>query len=190
MKKFGARICATIVTSLLLTTGVSADPLPKGSYQKSCHPISFNGDMLSAVCKNFDGNFGPSTSLGDVRNCVGDIQNIGGGLACSRATAPKGSYQLSCSEILVTANGIVTARCKTLSGNLNPTGIDSKTCLDPNYVIANVNGELRCIAASMDRQISGGGTHCNSPCGLCTCPLPPPNVGWPAKAPAQIFKAE
>jgi CVNH domain len=173
-----------------LVTGASADQFPQGSYRLSCNQISFKADMLTATCKKFDGNFGATTSLPYIRSCVGDIQNIGGNLSCSRVKPPSGSYQASCTEIVATAIGIVTARCKTLSGDLNPTGIDSKKCVDSSSIIANVNGELRCVSALGDSGRPHQGPCYSSPCGLCTCPLPPPNVGFPGKPPKHIYNAQ
>lgn len=57
-------------------------------------------------------------------------------------TPPKGSYQASCTSIILSNAGILAAQCKDTSGRTTPTSLRLPSCGKGD--IANINGRLTC----------------------------------------------
>jgi hypothetical protein len=57
-------------------------------------------------------------------------------------TPPKGSYQASCTSIILSNAGILAAQCKDTSGRVTPTSLRMPSCGKGD--IANINGRLTC----------------------------------------------
>ena len=68
-----------VVATLLLAHQASAQP--GGSYMESCRRIEQRGPILSALCRDVDGNY-RSSSI-DVGDCRGGIANTNGRLTCN-----------------------------------------------------------------------------------------------------------
>ena len=114
---------------------------PQGSYLLSCGDIKFDqpSQMLSARCRMIpdDGNsLAVSPSLLHVSACDpgADIESLHGYLQC-RARAgtwgeggavPKGSYQLSCFDLVVQTGSLLTAFCWDYSHGRVPASISAE----------------------------------------------------------------
>ena len=70
------------MAAILFSAGAAiARTPPKGSYQRSCFGISFDGHTLTASCLTRGGT-PVSTSLPFADRCHRDIANINGTLTC------------------------------------------------------------------------------------------------------------
>jgi hypothetical protein len=137
----------------IVTTPAQAQPIPSGSYQRSCEAISMNGTTLRATCETANGDRSTSR-LDDVDECDGDIGNNDGRLTCARAPVrdtqtddrnddrpPSGSYQDSCRQERV-SDGDLSASCADENGRVHRTRMqDYSSCRGD---ISNNNGTLQC----------------------------------------------
>jgi hypothetical protein len=137
----------------IVTTPAQAQPIPSGSYQRSCDTISVNGTTLRATCQTEDGDRSASR-LNDVDECDGDIGNNDGTLTCARAPVrgtrtetrnddrpPPGSYQDSCQQERA-SDGDLSANCADENGRIHRTVMqDYASCRGD---ISNNNGTLQC----------------------------------------------
>jgi len=73
----------------LFAATANAAPAPDGSYQQSCRNFAASRGVLSAECKNRNGDWG-STQLDEYRRCSGDISNNNGQLTCQKDTSGQG----------------------------------------------------------------------------------------------------
>ena len=121
---------------------------PRGSYQQTCRNVRFNGDVLAADCKTFNGAWTPAMLLGaQTPPCLADIENCNGRLFCNRGSMPPpGSYKESCRCTHVSATTL-TADCRRSNGTWSgESGISTQL---PNFAscrngIDNIDGALRC----------------------------------------------
>lgn len=133
----------------------SAQPVPPGSYLRSCQNVQVRGPNLAATCATRNGQW-VGTRLNDFPSCRGDISNQNGQLWCERRPGPgpmpgpvpgqgfgpPGSYRQSCGNIDF-RNGVLAAQCRTRSGNWQTTRLNTATC-QPGTDISNQNGTLVC----------------------------------------------
>jgi hypothetical protein len=134
---FGLAVFATL--SILDVSAVRAQPA--GSYQKSCSAVIFQGDSLSAFCRDRHGA-SRRVRIDYVSACVGDIFNDDGALRCSRsALPPPGSYTKTC-EMQYVGGGYLNAKCRNRDGNRVRTTLSGYGgCAGDIY---NDNGNLSC----------------------------------------------
>ncbi|HWZ43537.1 MAG TPA: CVNH domain-containing protein [Candidatus Saccharimonadales bacterium] len=113
---------------------------PPGSYTQSCRDIFRTGNTLHASCKTRDGRF-VATTLDNINQCAGPIEEFDGQLACSTGALPPGSYRDSCRDI-IRAGTLLRASCRAQSGQFVPASLDRfDRCIGG---IVNFNGALRC----------------------------------------------
>lgn len=142
---------------------------PSGSYRQSCRGISVMSGTLTGECKAKSGVWRTTALI--LRMCAAgrDIANDNGVLTCSDGPAaptsappaaitpsavepavetplPEGSYQQSCRNIGVDAEGgTLTAECRDTVGVWNETSILLRTCSGAPD-ITNDDGILTCAA--------------------------------------------
>jgi len=123
-----------------LACNIGGQP-PSGSYQQSCRFAYFINGTLHAECKTVSGQW-VSTQLPNVGQCLGDVANLDGTLACNiGGQPPAGSYQQSCRFFYV-VNNTLNAECETISGQWVPTQLQNiNQCIAE---IANADGNLVC----------------------------------------------
>ena len=85
------------------------------SYQQNCTEISVNGNVLSAICKKYDG------SLNKTSIVLMGIENIDGELKVTDPKKPS-SFHQSCTEISINGD-VLSATCKKHDGSPNKTSI-------------------------------------------------------------------
>lgn len=146
--RYGAIGLAALLLGLSLVMFLHIDvacagPIPAGGYMQSCRDIVADGSMLSATCKNFNGDWAGRTTL-NFSGCVGDIFNYDGKLQCLGASPPAGSYRSSCNELEVGSGNILLARCK----NFNGTWVTTSLNLVCSGDISNIDGHLNCNQSS------------------------------------------
>lgn len=146
-----ALIVATGAT--LATAPAHAQPIPSGSYQRSCDNISVNDSTLRATCQTADGDR-TNSRLDDFDQCSGDIGNNDGNLTCAREPVrdrrtddrgddrpPPGSYQQTCRQERA-SDGDLSANCEDRNGRERPSQLrDYAECRGD---IGNDDGNLRC----------------------------------------------
>lgn len=130
-----------IALSFQLSEAQAKDPIPPGSYQRTCRDIIVLGNILQASCKDQDGDWNRSTLYyADCRNIVNDD----GRLECNdwktTKNLPKGSYRRTCSSIDIDGN-YLKAKCLDNNRNWRNTSIKYTAC---NGAIYNSNGKLAC----------------------------------------------
>ncbi|MFG1346263.1 CVNH domain-containing protein [Xanthobacter autotrophicus DSM 431] len=157
------RFVAAGLAGLLLALGwlaglgaAEAQPLPPGSYLRSCRDAQVRGGgNLVAFCATRNGQW-VGARLNDFPSCRGDISNQNGQLWCERRPAPPppgpppgphgfgppGSYNRSCTRIEF-RNGVLSAFCRTVMGNWQPSVLNTLNC-EPRADISNQNGTLTC----------------------------------------------
>ncbi len=117
-----------------------------GSYAQSCRDVSVNSaGTLTATCQTRNGNW-QRTSLAAV-NCNNNrAANDDGRLVCESQRVGKnrwdGSFQNSCRDIYMDADGTLTATCQSSSGAWVPTRLAARGC--DSYRAGNNNGQLVC----------------------------------------------
>lgn len=130
-------LIASVITPLT-TVVLSADALPRSSFQESCKDIDLDDVVLSAKCKDTNGNF-HDTQL----NLMG-IHNQDGSLVQGNIGSPS-SFQDSCTNIRLMMNrtpqGLsdpwINADCPNQEGQVRRPGEGI-----PLNGIVNKNGEL------------------------------------------------
>jgi len=153
-------VLAAALLAWLTPHAEAQQPLPRGSYQRTCPEASVYRGRLTAVCRDRDGQYRQS-ALADVDRCVGDIANVDGRLRCSygpgrpqpggpgwgqpggpgRPSLPGGSYQQSCGDIGLNGDTLV-ATCRTMKGRMQRTSLANvDRCVGD---IGNNNGRLTC----------------------------------------------
>jgi hypothetical protein len=149
--------------------------LPPGPYQQSCDGVAMQGQTLYAVCRNASGV--PQRTSLDLNSCRGGtLSNVNGNLRCmesldtgNSSDLPDGPFLQSCSGSYMQGS-MLNAYCRTQSGATVRSSIDVSQC--NNTVIANIDGNLRCIQNRADAANTGpaistvpGGSYqqtCNS----------------------------
>jgi hypothetical protein len=126
----------------------TAQPVPDGSYRRSCTDIQIGGSVLYAQCRDRAGDYQASRLRFD--QCRGDIANDDGRLTCSGATSgpgrptggppPSGSYQRSCTGAVM-VGPVLGADCRTVRGDFVGSRLDVRPCTGD---IANIDGRLVC----------------------------------------------
>ncbi|MBP2149368.1 CVNH domain-containing protein [Xanthobacter autotrophicus DSM 597] len=143
----GLAAAATVAT----TSVAEAQPLPPGSYLRSCRDVQTRGPNLVAFCATRNGQWVPAR-LNDFPTCRGDISNQNGQLWCERRPGPPpmpnpgfgppGSYRQTCNRVEF-RNGVLSAFCRTRAGNFQPSVLNTLTC-QPGTDISNQDGTLWC----------------------------------------------
>lgn len=158
MKPFLSRLFTVFTFSWVIATNTtSAQPIPPGSYQQTCHSIQLEGTTLRAIC---DG--GPPylfTSLSNATSCNAPIENIQGNLVCpSMAVAPEspvipsGPYLSSCRNIQLLGGFYLHAVCRGYMNNYVVTVLNLGMCKEISVMngqvtggeIFNMGGKLMC----------------------------------------------
>lgn len=151
-----------LLSALIVAAGASiaiapanAQPIPSGSYQRTCENISVYDTTLRARCQTSDGDR-TNSQLEDFDECDGDIGNNDGNLTCARDTGrdddndsdnrdydrlPPGSYQQSCQQERA-SDGDLTANCADRNGRLHQSRMQNYASCRGD--ISNDNGTLRC----------------------------------------------
>merc|ERR1712050_396746 len=122
--------------------------LPMGSYQLSCDKTSLQGVVLTATCRDKNGNHTVSTA--DVSSCDSySFLNNNGKLTCCTSTSdncnlPGGTYAINgeCTEMRLDGN-MLHGTCKDLkTGTTKTASIDVTTCKTKEFF--NSDGNLKC----------------------------------------------
>jgi hypothetical protein len=113
---------------------------PSGSYSRTCNNETMLGSVLTAECKNQNGN-NIRTRL-YVRTCVGDIANIMGELVCDGRRLPRGSYSQSCNACAAEGSAL-RCTCRDTKGVMIKTALDLASC-EWGSDITNKDGHLQC----------------------------------------------
>jgi hypothetical protein len=123
---------------------------PGGSYTQSCRYAFVDGNTLFAECKTVSGQW-QWKQLQNFSQCIGDIANFDGILACNiGGQPPSGSYTQTCRFAYVNGTTLF-AECKTMSGQWQWTQLPNvNQCLQPP---GNLDGGLAC---NMGVQPPGG----------------------------------
>ena len=155
---------ASCTTSIANTDGHLAcdhgGTAPAGSYRKSCWDIFVSGPIMNAVCENMNG--APQSSALDLRvKCRAPVLNVDGFLTCDSgdAASPGGSWHVTCRNAVM-HRGVLSALCKTISGQWKPSEVDTAKCAS---TVRNDDGTLKCDAV---QQACGGlwQSCCNGAC--------------------------
>jgi CVNH domain len=125
--------------------GVSTDAqfggrLPSGSYSRTCSDISMVGSVLTANCKDQNGETIKSRLY--VRDCWGDVTNELGELVCQSRRLPEGSYSQTCTAC-ATAGSALRCTCRDTKQNSIRTSLDLASCRWGSG-ITNKDGHLQC----------------------------------------------
>jgi hypothetical protein len=142
--------CAFPIANFNGTLVCSSKTPPNGSYTQSCTVPLVSGSgstlALNAACKTAAGNSLPA-QLVDYDQCIGDIANYDGVLACNiGGQPPSGSYSQSCRYAWLNGSTL-NAECKTSAGAWQPTALsDVSEC--PGGSITNLDGTLACNVGS------------------------------------------
>lgn len=142
--------CTVPIANFNGTLVCSSQTPPSGSYTQSCNVAWVSGAgstlALNAECKTVAGN-SLVAQLVNYDQCIGDIANYDGVLACNLGgQPPSGSYSQSCRFTWLNGSTL-NAECKTLAGAWRPTALpDVNQC--PSGSVTNLDGILACNVAS------------------------------------------
>ena len=152
-------VAVAIAGFIIAFCGVaSAAPIPQGSYRATCQDVRAGSNTLTATCQTRRGVWS-FTTLGDYRDCQGDIANVDGRLTCmgdwddGDDWLPHGSYRESCRDEAV-ERGTLTAECRDRNGRWRYTELANvRSCRGD---IFNADGILRCRRGSSDADLPDG----------------------------------
>jgi len=113
---------------------------PSGSYTRSCSKATMVGSVLTAECKEQNGEMIVTRLY--VRDCSGDISNVFGELQCSGRYLPPGSYAATCSSCRAVGSALACT-CQDKKQAPIKTTLDLASC-DWNSRITNKDGHLQC----------------------------------------------
>jgi hypothetical protein len=116
-----------VVPNLYFIFSANRAQAEASSYQNSCNGISISGNLLSANCRDRNGQFRQSSLR------LKGIENINGALTVTSSDRVS-NFQLSCNSIFIRRN-VLSATCKKMNGNLEQTSITLNG-------IENINGAL------------------------------------------------
>jgi Beta/Gamma crystallin/CVNH domain len=147
------KVVTMIVMGLVWAGAVgAAAAAPAGSYRKSCSGIDADGSILSAYCRDRNGD-SDYTFLRNYQECDGDIANVNGRLKCVEVVPdenerlPRGSYRDTCRDEKV-EDGTLEAECRDRNGRWRYTELQGfRSCRGD---IANDHGMLRCVREEDD----------------------------------------
>jgi hypothetical protein len=131
------------VIGLLVTVVVSAQfggRPPSGSYSRSCNREELIGSVLTAECKDQNGETIKTRLY--VRDCSGDISNEFGELRCAFRRLPSGSYSRSCNACSSEGSSL-QCTCRDMKQAPIKTHLDLASC-PFNSSITNKDGHLQC----------------------------------------------
>ena len=137
------RLALAVAVACLVAAGVSAQyggRLPSGSYSRSCKNATMIGSVLTAECKDQNGETIRTRLY--VRNCVGDISNEFGELVCGSRRLPSGSYSQTCNACRDEGSSL-QCTCRDMKQNPIKTALDLASC-DWGGRIVNKDGHLQC----------------------------------------------
>ena len=133
-----------------------AQSVPQGSYQQTCTNIGARGGVLTATCKDVNGEW-RDAQLRDANYCNSDITNENGELRCSggyqggydgnygsgyyEGNIPSGSYSQTCQNVHIEGNDL-EARCPTVNGYWRTTRLRNFDRCGGD--ISNNDGRLTC----------------------------------------------
>lgn len=158
MQPFYSRLLVVFAFSWVIATNtVSAQPIPPGSYQQTCHSIQLNGTTLRAIC---DGGLPyVETVLRYANFCNAPIENIQGNLVCPSMAVPSdspvipsGPYLSSCRNIQLLGGFYLHAACQGYMNNYVVTVLNLGMCKTISVIngqvtggeIFNMGGKLMC----------------------------------------------
>ena len=133
------------IAVVVCLTAVSTDAqfggrLPSGSYSRTCSDISMVGSVLTANCKDQNGETIKSRLY--VRDCWGDVTNEFGELVCKNRRLPEGSYLQTCGAC-ATVGSALRCTCRDIKQNSIRTTLDLASCRWGSG-ITNKDGHLQC----------------------------------------------
>jgi CVNH domain len=136
-----------VILVLCHSSAFSVQGPPLGSYRQTCANIQMRDGTLFANCQDAAGRW-RSTVLPAALECVGDVTNINGELACNRRNdwrdrdlLPRGSFRETCRNIRMRGDSL-SARCQTMSGSWIRSSLDDVDhCVGE---IVNDDGHLQC----------------------------------------------
>ncbi len=151
-----ASALAVLIGVAVAPLPADAQPLPPGSYMRTCRDIQVRGWNLVALCETRQRGVFTTSRLDNFPSCGGDISNVNGRLWCERRAGPPpgpppgpprgplppGSYLQSCRNAVV-IDGWLGAACRDTRGNWRPNQLNLRTC-SARGDIANINGRLVC----------------------------------------------
>jgi Beta/Gamma crystallin/CVNH domain len=163
--KRAATIAAGIAGLMMALCGAAdAAPIPQGSYRTTCEDIHAGSNTLTATCRTRRGDWS-YTTLGDYRDCQGDIANVDGRLKCQGDWQdgddwlPPGSYRESCRDEEM-RRGTLTAECKDRNARWRYTELANvRSCRGD---IFNADGILRCRRGGGDLPGGSWRSSCRS----------------------------
>lgn len=123
-------------------TAKASDPnAPAGTYKVSCEGARRGDDgSLTATCTDPSGKKVEST-LADIADCLGDISNDRGTLACTRRSAlPEGIWTSACRDFAYDGR-VLSAACRNIAGDYVKTRVAAGDC---ETALVNRDGRLYC----------------------------------------------
>ena len=128
-----------LFVAVIVSAQVGGRP-PSGSYTRSCNRVEMIGSVLTAECKDQNGETIKTRLY--IRDCAGDISNEFGELRCDFRRVPSGSYSRTCNAC--TADGSsLQCTCRDTKQAPIKTHLDLASCgLSSN--ISNKDGHLQC----------------------------------------------
>ena len=120
----------------------TSDPnAPTGSYRTSCEGVRLDDDgTLTALCTDPSGKK-VETTLADLSDCLGDIRNASGALACvRRSELPEGIWTSACRDFAYDGR-VLTATCRNVAGDFAKTRVAAGDC---GTALVNRDGRLYC----------------------------------------------
>lgn len=149
-RRLGLVLLAILATAVI--GGPDAQAQPAGTYTETCRDSRIvmlgeknNRPTLMSVCQTRNGA-AHGTSLANVDQCRGDIQNDDGYLVCDMGGVPPvGTYTQTC-EVTTVQGTTLHSHCRDNSGALHTTELASFDKCQGN--IFNENGTLGCNTGS------------------------------------------
>jgi len=132
-----AGIC--LLVAVVVSAQLGGRP-PAGSYSRSCTKAELIGGVLTAECKDQNGETIKTRLY--VRDCAGDISNEFGELRCAFRHLPPGSYSRTCNTCTAEGSSL-QCTCRDIKQAPIKTQLDLSSC-NWNSNISNKDGHLQC----------------------------------------------
>ncbi|MFT3810471.1 MAG: CVNH domain-containing protein [Micropepsaceae bacterium] len=145
---FGAGVIALLLAACGDNSGGGASApktsdanAPTGTYRTSCEGARLGADgSLTAICTD-PGGKKAETTLADLSDCLGDIRNDAGALACvRRSELPEGIWTSACRDFAYDGR-VLTASCRNIGGDFAKTRVAAGDC---GTALVNRDGRLYC----------------------------------------------